>query len=268
MTERILEDKGLVVRHSILELFEHWAIASSGIILIFTGIFELPIARRYYINELPGFAWSADFIISMKIHYMASVVFVAVGLFHIIYHGILGDRGMMPRKGDVKQSIEVIKTFFGKGEEPPFHKYLPEQRLAYAGMAVIIGVLIVSGLMKTYKNLIDPQMSEGLTLIATWAHNIFFVLFIFAFIGHMAAIILKPNRPMVRGIFTGRVRLDYAKHRHPLWIAEIMESPAVTEELTEEVTKEEEAAEEVPQEDTETTEDIEQPEDSEEEKSQ
>jgi cytochrome b subunit of formate dehydrogenase len=257
MSERILEDKGLVVRHSILELFEHWAIALSGIILILTGIFEMPIARRYYINELPGFAWSADFIISMKIHYIASVVFVAVGLFHIIYHGILGDRGMIPRKGDVRQSIDVIKTFFGKGEEPPFHKYLPEQRLAYAGMAIIIGVLIVSGLMKTYKNLIDPQMSEGLTLIATWAHNIFFLLFIFAFIGHMAAIILKPNRPMVRGIFTGRVRLDYAKHRHPLWIAEIVESPAAVEE----VIKEEEPVEEITQEDTEITEDLEQPDD-------
>jgi len=264
MTERILEDKGLVVRHSILELFEHWAIAISGIILIFTGIFQMPLAKRYYINELPGFAWSADFIFSLKIHYIASVVFVAVGLFHIIYHGMLGDRGMIPRKGDVRQSIEVIKTFFGKGEEPPFHKYLPEQRLAYVGMAVIMGVLIVSGLMKTYKNLIDPQMSEGLTLIATWAHNIFFVLFVFAFIGHMVAIILKPNWPMVRGIFTGRVRLDYAKHRHPLWIAEIMERPAAAGEAI----KEEAAAEEVTQEDAEITENIEPHEDPEEEESQ
>lgn len=263
MSERIMEDKGLVVRHSILELFEHWAMALSGIILILTGIFEMPIAKRYYINELPGFAWSADFIISMKIHYIASVMFVAVGLFHIIYHGIIGDRGMIPRKGDVRQSIDVIKTFFGKGEEPPFHKYLPEQRLAYAGMAFIIGVLIVSGLMKTYKNLIDPQMSEGLTFIATWSHNIFFVLFILAFIGHMAAIILKPNRPMVRGIFTGRVRLDYAKHRHPLWIAEIIESQTKAEEKI----TEEETAEGVTQGDTEIAEEIERPEDPKEEES-
>jgi cytochrome b subunit of formate dehydrogenase len=257
MSEQILEDKGLVVRHSALELFEHWAIAFSGIMLILTGIFEMPIARRYYINELPGLAWSADFIVSLKIHYIASAVFVAVGLFHIVYHGILGHRGMIPRKGDVRQSIEVIKTFFGKGEEPPFHKYLPEQRLAYAGMAVIIGVLIVSGLMKTYKNLINPQMSEGLTLIATWAHNIFFVLFVFAFIGHMAAIILKPNWPMVRGIFTGRVRLDYAKHRHPLWIEEIM---ARQVEPAEEI-KEEPAGEVA--EDGDITGDIEHPDDTE-----
>jgi hypothetical protein len=34
----------------------------------------------------------------------------------------------------------------------------------------------------------------------------------------MAAIALRPNWPMVRGIFTGKVRLDYARHRHPLWL--------------------------------------------------
>jgi hypothetical protein len=37
----------------------------------------------------------------------------------------------------------------------------------------------------------------------------------------MAAILLRPNWPMVRGIFTGKVRLDYARHRHPLWLADI-----------------------------------------------
>jgi hypothetical protein len=34
----------------------------------------------------------------------------------------------------------------------------------------------------------------------------------------MAAIALRPNWPMVRGIFTGKVRLDYARHRHALWL--------------------------------------------------
>jgi hypothetical protein len=43
-------------------------------------------------------------------------------------------------------------------------------------------------------------------------------LFILAVAGHLGALILKPNRPMVRGIFTGAVRLDYARHRHPLWM--------------------------------------------------
>ncbi len=34
MAEEILTEKNLVVRHSILELIEHWAIAVSGLILL------------------------------------------------------------------------------------------------------------------------------------------------------------------------------------------------------------------------------------------
>jgi len=52
-------------------------------------------------------------------------------------------------------------------------------------------------------------------------HNILFVFFVLAFFAHMAAILIKPNRPMIRAMFTGTMRLDYAKHRHPLWISEV-----------------------------------------------
>jgi len=221
MSDRILKDQGLVVRHSLVELVEHWTIALSGLALLITGIFELPMANRYYITSVPGLGWSGDFIKSLYIHYAASVVFIAAAVFHLIYHGILGERGMIPRGGDLKTSIEVIKSFFGKGEEPPFGKYLPEQRLAYAGMAFIIAMLILSGLVKTYKNIYAPDMSLAWVLWATWIHNVFFVLFILAFVAHIGALALKPNRPMIRGIFTGSVGLDYARRRHPLWLKEL-----------------------------------------------
>jgi len=177
------------------------------------------MAARFKITTLPGFGWSGDFITSLAIHYVASVVFIAAAFFHIVYHGLVNERGLLPRKGDFTASVAVIKTFFGKGEEPPFGKYLPEQRLAYLGMAAIMAVIILTGLVKTYKNVYAPDISHALILWSTWLHNIFFILFILAFAGHIGAIILKPNRPMVRGIFTGAVRLDYARHRHPLWLS-------------------------------------------------
>ncbi|MFH1079558.1 MAG: cytochrome b/b6 domain-containing protein [Pseudomonadota bacterium] len=221
MSDRILMDKRLVVRHSLIELVEHWVIALSGLLLLVTGMFELPMANRYYITSIPGLAWSGDFIKSLYIHYAASVVFIAAAVFHLLYHGILGEGGMIPRQGDLRSSLEVIKSFFGKGEEPPFHKYLPEQRLAYAGMAFIIAMLILSGLVKTYKNIYAPDISLTWVLWATWIHNIFFVLFALAFVAHIGALVLKPNRPMIRGIFTGAVALDYARRRHPLWLKEL-----------------------------------------------
>ncbi|MBN2439180.1 MAG: cytochrome b/b6 domain-containing protein [Deltaproteobacteria bacterium] len=221
MPQQILEEKNRVIRHGVLELAEHWTIALSGLVLLLSGMFELPMSTRYGIVSIPGFAWSGDFITSLNVHYAASVVFIAAALFHLFYHGLAGDRGLIPRRGDLKTSIAVVKTFFGKGEEPPFEKYLPEQRLAYLGMAAIIAVLILSGLVKTYKNIYAPDLSHTLVLWATWLHNGFFILFILAFIAHIGAILLKPNRPLARGIFTGAVRLDYARHRHPLWIGQL-----------------------------------------------
>jgi len=231
MSDRIMRDKGLVKRHSLIVLIEHWVIAVSGLLLVLTGIFELPIAKRYYVTELPGLTWSGDFIVSLQIHYVASIVFITACLFHVVYHGVLRDRRMLPKRGDIRESMQVIKSFLGKGEEPPFHKYLPEQRLAYAAMAVIIAGLIASGLVKTYKNVFAPDMSLGLLLWATWVHNIFFMLFVLAFFAHIAALIIKPNRPMVRSIFTGNIRLDYARHRHPLWISELESPAAVSEQV-------------------------------------
>lgn len=226
MTEKILADKNLVVRHSRLELIEHWAIAISGLILLFTGIFELPVAKRYYIITVPGLGWTADYITSLYLHYAAAFVFTLAAMFHLVYHGLRGEKGMIPKKGDMMQSIAVIKSFIGLGKEPPMHKYLPEQRLAYVGMAFIILMVIVSGLVKTYKNIYAPDLSHTVLLWSTWIHNVGFILFFLAFLAHMAAIALRPNWPMVRGIFTGKVRLDYARHRHSLWIAEM--EPAMT----------------------------------------
>ena len=247
MSDRIMEEKGLVVRHSAVELIEHWAIALSGLLLVLSGFFQMPTANRYYITSLPGLSWSGDFFVSLNVHYAASVVFIAAALFHLVYHWMRGDKGMIPQKGDFKTSIAVMKSFFGKGEEPPFHKYLPEQRLAYIGMAFIIAMLILSGLVKTFKNIYAPDMSLTVVLTATWIHNIFFALFVLAFFGHMAAIILKPNRPMVRGIFTGRVRLDYARHRHPLWLDDLEEKIEVKEEAVSPAPAEEPPLPETPQ---------------------
>jgi len=205
MAEKLLTQKNLVVRHSTLELIEHWAIAISGLILLLTGIFELPIAKRYYIMTIPGLGWTADFITFLYLYYSAALVFIVAAIFHVIYHSAGGEKGLLPRKGDFSASITVIKSMFGFGKEPPMDKYLPEQRLAYAGLAFIILMMIISGLIKTYKNIYVPDISHTVVLWATWIHNIFFVLFFLAFLAHIAAIALKSNWPMVRGIFTRKV---------------------------------------------------------------
>ena len=215
--ERILHEEGVILRHTLVERFEHWVLALSGFILVFSGFGELPMYKRYMVTEIPGLSWAGDYYVNLKIHYLAAIVFVSVMVFHAFYHGWLGHRGLLPRKGDFRDSAKTILSMFGFGEEPKADKYLPEQRLAYAYLAGIGLILVITGIFKVLKNLpevyFSPWFITAITLIHTFA-TIFFLLGILA---HVAALVFKVNRPMVKPIFTGKMGLEYARNRHPIW---------------------------------------------------
>src|SRR4030065_1503989 len=104
MEEKIIKDKSAVLRHSPVELAEHWLLAISGLLLIFSGFGELPMYKRYMVTQIPGLSWAGDFFINLKIHYLAAIVFLSVMVFHALYHGMLKHQGLLPQKGDVKNS--------------------------------------------------------------------------------------------------------------------------------------------------------------------
>jgi copper ion binding protein len=112
----------------------------------------------------------------------------------------------------------------GFGEEPKMDKYLPEQRLAYAYLGGVGLILVLTGMVKVIKNIpgvyLAPAFITSMTLIHTFA-TIFFLLGVLA---HLAALIFKVNRPLVRSIFTGEVDSGYAQDRHSIWYEEIMKN--------------------------------------------
>jgi formate dehydrogenase gamma subunit len=226
MGERIIKGRETVLRHSPIEVVEHWLLAISGLILIFSGFGELPMYKRYMVTQIPGLGWAGDFFINLKIHYLAGIVFVSIMVFHALYHGWLGHQGLIPRKGDVKASCKTILCMLGFGEEDKMDKYLPEQRLAYAYLGGVGLVLVLTGMVKVVKNLpgvyLSPTLITSMTLIHTFA-TIFFLLGVLA---HLAALIFKVNRPLVKSVFTGEVDLGYVKDRHSLWYDELMKNRA------------------------------------------
>jgi formate dehydrogenase gamma subunit len=230
--ERILHQERAILRHTLFERLEHWILALSGFILVFTGFGELPMYKRYMVTEIPGLSWAGDYYINLKIHYLAAIVFVSIMVFHALYHGWLGHRGLLPRKGDFRDSAKTILSMLGFGEEPEADKYLPEQRLAYAYLAGVSLILVITGVFKVLKNLpgfyFSPWFVTAVTLIHTFA-TIFFLLGIIA---HVAALVFKVNRPMVKPIFTGKMDLEYARKRHSLWYQRLEgKSPAAKEAI-------------------------------------
>ncbi len=222
MKERIIEEKNIVLRHSSIELIEHWILAISGLILIFSGFGELPMYKRFMVTEIPGLGWAGDFIVNLKIHYLAGIVFVSVIVFHAIYHGWLGHQGLLPKKGDLKASLITLFSMFRFGKEPQSGKYLAEQRLAYAYLGGVGLILVLTGIVKVIKNLPGVYLPPGLITAMTLTHTFATIFFLLGVMAHLAALIFKVNRPLAKSIFTGKVDLDYARERHSIWYEELM----------------------------------------------
>ena len=206
-----------VYRQSLQNRIIHWGIAISIFGLILSGLFEMPIAKRYFINTLPLMSWAGNYWINLTLHYIFAFTLIFFSVFHVIYHGFMGEFDAMPKKGDIKKSYLVIKAMITGGEEPASEKYLPEQRLAYLAIAFTIFVLIVTGLIKTYKNLLGFDISNSLYYWAATLHNIGFILIFLLIIAHLLAFIPKANRKLLPGMFSGKIDADYAKERHSLW---------------------------------------------------
>jgi len=46
--------------------------------MAFTGFGQMPIFKRYYIADIPGLAWSADFFFTHFLHYLGAVLILAL----------------------------------------------------------------------------------------------------------------------------------------------------------------------------------------------
>lgn len=209
--------KAEVLRQSVSNRVSHWSIAVSTLVLIFTGLVQLPMAGRYGLADLPGMTWTADYQATLVIHYIAALVLFFGAVYHVVYAMISRRYSIIPRRGDMKQSVKIIAAMLGKGEEPPSHKYLAEQRIAYAFIGLSILVVLLSGLVKVVKNLPTVQLDPAVIYTATLAHNVSAVLVIVGVLGHFGAFAFKANRAALPAMFHGRMSADVAKHRYSLW---------------------------------------------------
>jgi cytochrome b subunit of formate dehydrogenase len=180
-------------------------------------MFQLPLARRYFIDQIPGLAWSGDYSATVLIHYLAATVLLMAVSVHVVYHLIRKEYNLIPKKGDLKESYLIIKAMVGLGEEPKSDKYLAEQRLAYLYMALSFFLIIVTGVIKVIKNLPTVFFSDTTLNWVTNIHNLATFMIIFGIIAHLAAFVFKANRPLVPSMFTGKVDLEYIKSRHSIW---------------------------------------------------
>lgn len=225
------------MRHNLAIRFTHWVTALSIFVLLFTGIGQMPVYKRYNVENIPGFSWSSDFLITLNLHYIAAIVLVFISIYYLTYLIMTKRLDILPKKGDVKESIQIFASMIGLAPEPENGKYLAEQRLAFAVTAFSILMLILTGLIKVYKNLPGTDVSMAWIFWSAQLHNLFTFILLFSIIIHLLAFLIKDNRPLVASMFTGKIAKDYVERRHKLWLAELERKhlEAVNGELKEQV---------------------------------
>jgi hypothetical protein len=126
-----------------------WLYVLTMIGMGFTGLGQMPIFKRYYIADIPGMAWAADFYLTHYIHYLG-----AIFLFALIAYAIL-DYILLGRKA--------------------FHLTAS----AYLRIA-LLGGIVVTGIFRVFKNFPDVVFSPDFTLLIDISHLGFMMAYIFS----------------------------------------------------------------------------------------
>lgn len=219
-----------ILRQNLANRFVHWTTAISIFLLIITGLGQLPLYTRYNVTKLPGAEWLGNYFITINLHYLGAIALIFAITFHIVLAFGRKEFDIFPRRGDMKESYQIIKAMLTKGKEPASHKYLAEQRVAYLFIGVSVLLLIVTGMIKIIKNVPGVDLPYSLLYWNTALHNLGTVLIILGILGHFAAFLIKDNRALLPGMFTGYISRDYVKHRHSLWYKELLTTGEITPE--------------------------------------
>ncbi|MBG0790450.1 MAG: 4Fe-4S ferredoxin [Desulfovibrionaceae bacterium] len=114
-------------------------------VLAVTGFMQMPITKRYYLSDLPGMAWSANFYTVHRVHYVLAALF-------LLLLGIVAANWFRAWRG------KLALTGFG-----------------WARIAVV-AALVVSGGFRVYRNLPGVTLDPSLVLAIDWVHLIAAVL--------------------------------------------------------------------------------------------
>lgn len=215
--DKILAEEQKIIRHSKTVRWVHWLVALSTFALIFSGFGQMPMYARYGITDLPGLGWSSNYHLTLSIHYLAGLILTFALVYHLVYHGLRRDTGILPRKGDVHESAQIIKAMFGFGHEPENDKFLAEQRLAYVFIGLNLVLITLTGVFKALKNYVDYPFSQSTMVLNTNLHTLAAILIVLGIVAHLGAFVFGENRKLLMSIFHGKVDLHYAKERHSRW---------------------------------------------------
>ncbi len=125
-----------------------WLYLATTFFLVLSGFGQMPIFKRYYVADIPGLGWLAEFFVTHYIHYLGAVVLLAVAAY------ILADYVVLKRA-----SRRMTAT-------------------GYTRTALLAGIL-VSGALLVIRNLPGPGFTPGFIILLDVAHLGLVMVFLF-----------------------------------------------------------------------------------------
>jgi hypothetical protein len=119
------------------------------IVMGFTGFGQMPIFKRYYIADIPGMVWAANFYLTHYIHYLGAFFLLALIAYAILDYILSG-----------RKNFNLTAS-----------AYL---RIAF------LGGIVVTGIFRVLKNLPDVVFSPGFTLFIDISHLGFMMAYLFS----------------------------------------------------------------------------------------
>jgi formate dehydrogenase subunit gamma len=207
-----------VLRHDGAAIVEHWTHGVATAVLLVSGI----ALGVLFVPALLGSG--TPVLAAMNVHFAAAVVF----LFGTFYYGAntMLALNRLREHLPTKDAVEYTKRHYGlllgfkKFTMPPERKYFESEKMAYVPAAAATITIILTGFMKVIAHSLD--LPDRLMSVVTPAHDVATIVMVAFILPHIFfAAVLPSSWPILRSMFTGRVSLDYAKHEHAGWLAEL-----------------------------------------------
>ena len=127
------------------------------LLLTLSGFGQMPIFKRYYIADIPGLGWLAQFYVTHYIHYLAAILILALTAYMVIDYLILQKKHLrLTASGYVRGAILagilvsgillVIRNLAGSRFGPQFIIFLD---LTHLGL--VMTFLMVAGYCLIFK---------------------------------------------------------------------------------------------------------------------
>jgi hypothetical protein len=124
--------------------------------LLFTGFAQMPIFKRYYLADIPGFAWTADYYLNHRLHYILAALLLAFFTYVVVVYLTVWSKRF---------------TLTGSG---------------WTSTVLWLGI-VVTGIMRVAKNQPDIHFSPETTMWIDWLHlGLVMLLGVFSLVGALA----------------------------------------------------------------------------------